>query len=115
MTSGEETITSGVLKPWNMTLNVSPYVRRQSSRKAIGRASQRAVGSAVTRPTVPVRGLDRGGRSGHALGEGAEAGGDDRAGLRDQLLRDDRLGGEQQSGNGRGVLERESRDPHGID
>ena len=46
ITSGPETITSGVLKPWNVTSNVSPYRRRQSSRKRIGRATQRAVWTA---------------------------------------------------------------------
>ena len=43
ITSGFETITSGVWKPWNVTSNVSPYRRRQSSRKRIGRATHRAV------------------------------------------------------------------------
>ena len=41
--SGEESITSGVLKPVKLTLNASPYARRQASMNAIGRMSQRAV------------------------------------------------------------------------
>src|SRR3954467_9271583 len=70
MTSGAETITSGLRKPWKLTLNVSPYRRRQSSRNRIGRATQRAVcaigdsvgpaGSALTfRPYAVLRGGGR--------------------------------------------------------
>src|SRR3954452_9379598 len=105
---------------------------------AIGRTSQRAVwiaGASVgpagnaagtSRAASSVAGLwtsstgrpytddELDGRGGprHALGEVAEAGGDDRAGLRDQLLRDERLGGQQQRRHRRGVLEREPRDAH---
>jgi hypothetical protein len=43
MTSGSDTITSGVRNPRNRTLNVSPKRRRQDSRKEIGRTSQRIV------------------------------------------------------------------------
>ena len=44
--SGEESITSGVLKPVKLTLNASPKRRRQSSMNAIGRSE-------------PARGLER--------------------------------------------------------
>ena len=61
ITSGLETITSGVWKPWNVTLNVSPYARRQSSRNRIGRATHRAVCTAgdSVGPGIAVTRTDR--------------------------------------------------------
>ena len=46
MTSGLDTMTSGVSKPRKRTLNASPWRRRHASMKEIGRTSQCRVCSA---------------------------------------------------------------------